>query len=159
MTEDDPRDKFRRLINSEDETHAEPPSQSTPPVPPIAHNGYPALDKDNMPLPRRVTETDLDGTRVTPAAFETHTTNQRRRTGPRMAATPAPTPLPAASGYRFNIRDLRFRAGSGGGSRWRSRLVVTFIFLAFVFVTILLCVASLALYEYYSIASTLPSVS
>ncbi|MGE5074127.1 MAG: transglycosylase domain-containing protein, partial [Anaerolineae bacterium] len=105
------------------------------------------------------TETDLDGTRVSPAAFETHTTNPRRRTGPRQAAGPTPLPRAAAPAYRFNIRDLRFRAGSGGGSRWRSRLVVSFIFLAFVFVFILLCMGSLALYEYYSIASTLPSVS
>jgi hypothetical protein len=68
---DDPREKFRRLLKSEEETQAEPPpvaprveTSATPPA------GFPALDKDNMPLPRRVSETDIGGTRVTPAAFE-----------------------------------------------------------------------------------------
>jgi hypothetical protein len=27
------------------------------------------LDKDNMPLPRRVDQVDMEGTRVTPAAY------------------------------------------------------------------------------------------
>ena len=148
---DDPRDKFRRLINSEDETHAERPSQPVPPPESVPHRPPPALDKDNMPLPRRVTETDMDGTRVTRAAFDTHA-GPRGRTAPRRAASSATPP------GRFNLRNLRF-TGAGGGSRWRSRLLVTLIVLAFVFVLVLLCLGSLALYEYYSIASTLPSVS
>src|SRR4030042_325923 len=59
---DDPREKFRRLLNSEEETQAEPPpvaprveASSTP------RAGFPALDKDNMPLPRRVSETAIGG--------------------------------------------------------------------------------------------------
>ncbi len=152
---DDPSDKFRRLINSEDETHAEPPSQPVPPPQSVPHRSYPALDKDNMPLPRRVTETDVDGTRVTPAAYNSPTspTSPRRRTGPR------PAPSPSKPRYRFDVRRIRWTAGSGGGSRWRSRLIVTLIVMAFIFVVIALCLGSLALYEYYSIASTLPSVS
>src|SRR5512138_3572663 len=155
---DDPRDRFRRLINSEDETHAEPPSQPVPPPDAVPHLGYPELDKDNMPLPRRVTETDLDGTRVTPAAFDTRT-SPHRRTGPRAARTTAASRPRSAPPYRFNVQNLRFRAGAGGGSRWRSRVVIVFIILAFMLVGIFLCLGSLALYEYYSIASTLPSVS
>src|SRR5512141_2247016 len=104
---DDPRDKFRRIINSEDETHAEPPSQPVPPPQSVPHRSYPALDKDNMPLPRRVTETDMDGTRVTPAAFDTHTAPRRR------VGTPPPRP-PRPPGGGFTLRDLRFSRGPNG---------------------------------------------
>src|SRR5512138_1598968 len=121
---DDPSDKFRRLINSEDETHAEPPSQPVPPPQSVPHRSYPALDKDNMPLPRRVTETDMDGTRVTPAAFDSRTSPHRRVA----ARTSGPASRPA-SRVHVNIRNIRFTSGAGGGSRWRSRIVVTFIVL------------------------------
>ena len=145
---DDPRDKFRRLINSEDETHAESPSQPVPPPDAVPHRGYPALDKDNMPLPRRVTETDMEGTRVTRAAFDTRT-NPRRRT----TATPPPPR------YSLSLRDLRLNVSAGSGARWRNRILVSLIVLAFIFVLIMLCIGSLVLYEYYTIASSLPSVS
>ncbi len=147
---DDPRDKFRRLINSEDETHAETPSQPVPPAESVPHRSYPALDKDNMPLPRRVNETDIEGTHVTPAAFNTRTEPRRR----------SPT-TPPPSRYTLNLRKLRLGSGSSGsrGARWRSRILVSLIVLAFMFVLIALCLGSLALYEYYTIASSLPSVS
>ncbi|MCL5611293.1 MAG: transglycosylase domain-containing protein [Chloroflexi bacterium] len=136
MTQDDPRDKFRRLLNSEDETRAEPPSQparsSTPT--PLAR---PALDKNNMPLPRRVDEIDADGTRVTPAAYETSTS---RRNG-------TPPAVPPRSGMpKFNFRNW--------GCLIRGLIVIVFIL-----VIMGLCLGSLAVYEYYSIASSLPSVS
>ncbi|MBI1793120.1 MAG: PBP1A family penicillin-binding protein [Chloroflexi bacterium] len=135
MTQDDPRDKFRRLLNSEDETRAEPPSQPTRGAqPPLAR---PALDKDNMPLPRRVDEIDTDGTRVTPAAYETRTS---RRNG-----TPPPVP-PRSSWSRFNFRNA--------GCLIRGLIVVVFIL-----VVAGVCLGSLAVYEYYSIASSLPSIS
>ncbi len=115
-----------------------------------------------MPLPRRVTETDMDGTRVTPAAYDTRTNPNRRagsRTGPRTGPHTGPHAAPAAPpSYRFSMRDLRLSTGSSGGARWRNRILVTLISLAFIFVLIVLCLGSLALYEYYSIASTLPSV-
>src|ERR1051326_7090894 len=62
-----------------------PPPPSTPPI---------ALDKDNMPLPKRVHEVDLEGTRVSPVAYDsssrprnnvqvvTSTPSQPRRTPP-----------------------------------------------------------------------------
>jgi 1A family penicillin-binding protein len=151
MPDDTPR-KFRRLLNSEDETHAEPPSQPAVPPEPIPHLSYPALDKDNMPLPRRVTETDMDGTRVTSAAFEPRTTPRRR-------ASPTTPPPPPPTRYNFGLKDLHLSRGSNGGPRWRSRILISFIVLAFIFVFIILCLGSLALFEYYSIASALPSVS
>lgn len=134
MTEDD-RDRIRRLLHSEGETRAEPASQplhSTDPIP-----SRPALDKDNMPLPRRVDALDIEGTHVTPAAFEP-TTSRRRAVPPR---NPSLT-----GGIPFNFRNW--------GCLVRGLIVV-----AFVFVVIGLCLTSLLLYEYYSIASSLPSVS
>ncbi len=98
--EEDPRDRLRRLLASEDETMPElptpdekpggSPSDETiasvmsslgkekeekedeePPPPPeeeertrTPDTPMPALDKDNMPLPRRVDEIDVGATRV-----------------------------------------------------------------------------------------------
>ena len=136
MTQDDPRDKFRRLLNSEDETRAEPPSQPARSATPTPLS-RPALDKNNMPLPRRVDEIDTDGTRVTPAAYETRTS---RRNG-------TPPPVPSRSGMpKFNFRNW--------GCLIRGLIVIVFIL-----VIVGLCLGSLAVYEYYSIASSLPSVS
>jgi len=90
-----------------------------------------------MPLPRRVDEIDTDGTRVTPAAYET-------RTGPR--STPPPLVPPRSGGPRFNFRN------------WGC-LIRGLIVIVFVFVIVGLCLGSLAIYEYNSIASSLPSIS
>src|SRR5512142_3237662 len=98
---DDPRDKFRRLINSDDDTPAQSPSQPVPPPDAIPPYSRPAVDRDNMPLPRRVTETDVDGTRVTPAAYNSRT-NPNRRTGARTGARSTARPAPAAPAYRFS---------------------------------------------------------
>jgi 1A family penicillin-binding protein len=155
---DDPADKFRRLLKSEDETHAEPPSQPVQPAAPLPPGSYPALDKDNMPLPRRVDETDMDGTRVTSAAFEI-------KTNPRARAHRAPSP--AAGGSRGGAQppsDNHFttntlRLSNSRSSRWRGTILWGLIILAFIFVVIGLCLGSLLLYEYYSIASALPTVN
>src|SRR5687768_18420511 len=88
--EEENQQYIRRLLDSEAETRAEPaiepkpeepasqegttrasPPRRTPNPPPIV------LDKDNMPLPRRVDEVDLDGTRVTPVAYR----SEERRVG------------------------------------------------------------------------------
>jgi 1A family penicillin-binding protein len=140
---DDPREKFRRLIKSEEETRAEP-SAEPPRISERPPSPHPALDENNMPLPRRVAETDLDGTRVTPAAIGGGTTPQRavspRRTGP-----PGSRPPSSAVGPK-------------GFRRWGC-VLQGLIVMAFVLVVIGLCLASLALVEYYSIASSLPSVA
>ncbi len=131
MTQDDPRDKFRRLINSEEETRSESPSQAAGTPTPLAR---PALDKDNMPLPRRVDEIDTEGTRVTPAAFST-------RTSPRNG-NPPPVPPRSASGFNFNFPAMNW------GCLIRGLIVVLFIF-----VIAGLCLGSLGVYVYYYIAS------
>src|SRR5689334_11217143 len=134
MNEDTPR-KFRRLINSEDNTRAEPPSQPLRAADPIPSR--PALDKNNMPLPRRVDELDTDGTRVTPAAYEVQTSRRYAAQVP-----PPPGGLPA---FQLNVRSW--------GCLIRGLIVVVFIA-----VIIGVCLGSLAVYEYYSIASSLPSI-
>ncbi len=136
MNEDTPK-RFRRLINSEEETQAEPPSQPLPPMEPIPSR--PALDKDNMPLPRRVDEIDTGGTRVTPAAYEVKT-NRRYA---------SQVPVPPRSGVpSFEFHSINW------GCLLRGLIVLVFILVA-----VGLCLGSLAVYEYYSIASSLPSIS
>jgi 1A family penicillin-binding protein len=133
MSQDGPTDKFKRLLNAEAETRAETPSQPAPAKP----------AQDSQPLPRRVDEIDLEGTRVTQAAFET-------KTGPRYRTQTSAPPLPPQSSVAprpgFDPRSL--------GCLIRGLIVIVFIL-----VIIALCLGSFAVYEYYSIASSLPSVS
>jgi 1A family penicillin-binding protein len=96
-----------------------------------------------MPLPRRVSETDLGGTRVTPAAFETGTAPPGRRSVRSAASPPPPAGVSAGLRRLYN----------------RGCLVQALILLLFAAVILGLCLGSLALYEYYSIASSLPAVS
>ena len=143
MTQDRPPNKFRRLLNSEGETQAEPPAQPARMTGPIPAAPRPSLDKDNMPVPRRVNETDMDGTRVTPAAFETKTNPYR---------TTAQSVAPRRGTAAVHLSGLdRFR-------NWGC-LLRTLIIVLFILVIVGLCLGSFALYEYYSIASSLPSVS
>jgi len=67
---EDPREKFRRLLDSEADTQGEAPADdsSTKDTTPVVH--HPAIDENGMPLPRRVEEIDMGATRVTPSAFE-----------------------------------------------------------------------------------------
>jgi 1A family penicillin-binding protein len=133
--DDQERERIRRLLRSEEETHTDTPAQT--PRPTNRSQTRPGLDKDNMPLPRRVTQVDLEGTRVTQAAFEPTT---------RPRGTP-PAPVQKRSGNIFS------RFGNFGC------VIQILIALVFVFVVIGLCLLSIGVYEYYSIASTLPPVT
>src|SRR5215510_5973208 len=103
--------KVKRLLDSEAETRAEPViepkkdeapkqegttkahapngerSRKTPTPPSIA------LDKDNMPLPRRVHEVDIEGTRVSPVAYESPGRTRNTQSPPR----PVPPPIQSGS--------------------------------------------------------------
>jgi len=149
---EDPAKRLKRLLNSEEETQPESPSQpqpqqpvsptdptrasaphrSTPPPPPL-----PALDKDNMPLPRRVDEIDLGSTRVSPAAYE-------------------PVSRPTST------QKYRLPAQQPPGSRWKQGWTGCFlrgiIIILFGLVAFAALGAAIGLYTYYSIARTLPSV-
>jgi 1A family penicillin-binding protein len=96
-----------------------------------------------MPLPRRVSDTDVGGTRVTPAAFEIGTS-------PRHTQYVRGAPPP--NGPRGIYAGLQRFANRGC-------VVQSIVLMLFLAVIAGLCLASLALYEYYSIASSLPAVS
>ncbi len=165
---EDPRDKLRRLLASEEETQPDlplpndrPPASepedkpdpvrsSTPYLP--EDTPKPALDKDNMPLPRRVNEIDTNATRVTPAAYKI----------PSAPVSQSPT---AASRTPTGPTVARSGVANGNGSSnrtlWKSGwgcLLRGLIFILFIGVILALVGGSIALYQYYSIAKTLPSV-
>ncbi len=115
-------DEERRILASEQETQANPPV--TPAQKPIW------LDEYNLPRPGYVPEHDVEGTRVSPAAYE-----------------PATQPFPPR--------------GSGSGIFSPQSLgCALYIFIAtlFLIVLILIAGASFFIYQYYSIARTLPDV-
>ncbi|MEW6029878.1 MAG: PBP1A family penicillin-binding protein [Chloroflexota bacterium] len=145
MTEHDDRDdEIRRLLKSEEETQADlPPEQLPTSKRARVHRSdpasRPALDENNMPLPRRVDELDTGGTRVTRAAYEPVTTGRRK----------------AAA---------RHASAKGGGKRpvnWRRVLGCTlYALIGLVFIAVILALigGSIAIYSYYSIARTLPDI-
>ena len=139
-TPEDPREKFRRLLDSDAETQAEPPAGNAAPEGATRAVRHPAIDENGMPLPRRVEEIDMDATRVTPSAFE-HTSR------PRVRRPASRRRVPASRRRPFNW--------SRAGGCFLQALIV------FIFITVALgmIMAAAGIYEYYSIASSLPSVS
>ena len=162
---EDPRDKLRRLLASEEETQPDlpipkdKPPASVPeytPAPDRSSTPYrpedtpkPALDKDNMPLPRHVDEIDTDATRVTPAAYKI----------PSQSVSP---PRPGASRVSSAPTGTRPRKANRNGSiDWKRGwgcFLRSLVFILFIGVILMLIGGSIALYQYYSIAKTLPSV-
>ena len=137
---EDPRKKFRRLVDSEADTQAEPPDKQagSEKNTPVVH--HPAIDENGMPLPRRVDEIDMGATRVTPSAF-THAPTRR-------TLKPATRPV-AAKPTRQPFR----------WPKARSCLLRSLIVFVFIIVAVGLVMVAAGIYEYYSIAATLPSVS
>ena len=145
MSKED-NDRLRRILRSEEETQGadnpapvEPPSQAT--------DKYyrPALDKDNMPLPRRVNEIDVEGTQVTPIAYQS-----TRQSAPLQPAVSASTP-----------RTQRGKSPLKPRTNWRGNrgcLLRGLIVVAFAAVIVGLMVGSYFVYKYYEIASDLPDV-
>src|SRR6266498_2571683 len=102
--EEERRKRIQRLLDSEAETRAESPvdpkdqpadpngttKAQLPRRTPTPPTNIP-LDKDNMPLPRRVNETDMEGTRVAPIAYEP--TNRPRNGTPVARRLPSQPPL------------------------------------------------------------------
>ena len=126
----DNNDQRRRLIHSEEDTHGEyRPAPLNPTRGPLQGHSHPGLEEENMPLPRRVSENDIDGTRVTRAAYEP-TTGVRRRGNPPTGS------FPPAIGCL--LRGL--------------------ILSAFAALVLWMCVGSYFLYQYYMIARALPEV-
>jgi len=146
---DDPRNKFNRIIKSEAETQSEPPAEEVTPsdnTPPIRR---PAIDKDGMPLPRRVEEIDVHATRVTPAAYERTPTPATRRSG----ATRPSLPQSRRQATTTNSTVSPTGGSPAGGCLVRGVIISTFFVIGLVLV-----LAAVGVFEYYSIAATLPSV-
>lgn len=153
---------LKRLIDSEAETRtdlpAEPkedvqadPGATTKASPPRRSPTPPSrisLDENNMPLPRRVDELDMDGTRVSPVAYEPPS-RPRKAAQTRLAPHMQPPMQPPISGRR---NPLYWRSG------WSGCLVRAFLAALFGVILLLIIAGSIFLYSYYTIARTLPSV-
>ncbi|MCE9647225.1 MAG: PBP1A family penicillin-binding protein [Chloroflexi bacterium] len=128
-------DRLRRLKQSEEETQGVYNPAPLTPDSKITDKYYrPALDKDNMPLPRRVNEIDIEGTRVTRAAYE-----------------PTSRQVPPRSQQNTPARKKIWQGNTGC-------LLRGLIAMAFLGVILGLCIGSYFVYQYYSIASALPDV-
>lgn len=135
-------DRIRRLIKSEEETRGDikPVPQTSQPSTGNTTPRFtvPALDKDNMPLPRRVDEIDIEGTRVSRAAYEP-------------TARQVPSQPQQNTSTQFKLPRFDWRGN-------KSCLLRGLIISAFAMVVFGLCVGSYFVYQYYSIASALPDV-
>jgi penicillin-binding protein 1C len=160
--EEENREFLKRLIDSEAETRADAPiepEEDEPVDPSATTKAHPPrrtptpptridLDENNLPLPRRVDELDLDGTRVSTVAFEppSRPKNAQTRFAPPTTVPPAQPPIAGGTVPRG------WRAGWGGC------LVRGFLLALFGVVLLLILGGSAFLFSYYSIARTLPSV-
>jgi penicillin-binding protein 1C len=133
---EDPSEKFRRLLDSEAETRPEGPADDVLPDGPTRVVRHPALDENGMPLPRRVEELDMGGTHVSPAALEKSTGQMTRRA------------------RRAKHHRPPFDRRKALGCLLRGLIVVIFAFVA-----LGLMAVAFGVYEYYTIAASLPSVS
>ncbi len=161
--EEDRLKKVQRLLDSEAETRAEPtitPNEdkapkpegttksSTPqrtPTPPP----HIALDKDNLPLPRRVDEVDMGSTRVSPAAYEPSSRPRNGQSQPRRVPPPS---LPTSQPWRIDLSKLDLNRSWGCIAR-------IFILTLFGLVILAIIGGSALVISYYRIARTLPNVS
>ena len=136
---EDPRERFIRLIKSEEETQFQNPAVKTDkPTTSPRPISQPALDKNNMPLPRRVDEIDLNATRVTSTAFDSPS---------RPLVTRPSTPVSKQNPKPKKNRKKRLGC-----------LIRGLIVMLFVFVATGLIFSALAIYEYFKVAATLPSI-
>lgn len=161
--------RVQRLLDSEADTRAEPPIEPkkdgpaltgqdgttkasvprrTPTPDPERSRRAPhiALDKDNMPLPRRVDEIDMDGTRVTPVAYEPASRPRNGKPQTRRSVPPPRQPPPAGQPKQIDWK------------QWGGCLARILILVLFGLVLLAIIGGSALLYSYYSIARTLPSV-
>jgi membrane peptidoglycan carboxypeptidase len=161
--EEDRSKKVKRLIDSEAETRAEPAIEPTKdesseekpattkasaarkitPEPP-----HIALDQNNMPLPRRVNEVDMEGTRVSPVAYE-HKSRPRGATETRRVSPPSQPRK--TQPVTFDWRSFDWKRAGGC-------LLRIAVLALFGLVILAILGGSALIYTYYSIARTLPSV-
>jgi penicillin-binding protein 1C len=111
------------------------------------------LDKDNMPLPRRVHEVDIEGTRVSPVAYESvsHPRTSPSAGQPHPRRVPPPTEIKSGP-WRIDLGSLNVRRSWGC-------LMRIFILTLFGVVVSTIIAGSALVVTYYRIARTLPSVA
>ncbi len=163
MTNDEEnKHRIKKLIDSEADTRAETPiepkkdeseekpatTKASPARKITPETPHIALDENNMPLPRRVHEVDMDGTRVTPAAYE-RASKPRGATETRRVSPPSQPRK--AQPLSFDWRSFDWKRAGGCLARV---LVLTL----FGMIILAIIGGSVLIYSYYSIARTLPSV-
>ncbi|HJS18310.1 MAG TPA: transglycosylase domain-containing protein [Anaerolineales bacterium] len=169
--EEERKNRIKRLIDSEAETRPESPvdptagesadpagttkAQTPKRTPTASQPAHIPLDQDNMPLPRRVNEVDMDGTRVTPVAYEP---TSRPRNGAPLNRQPTYPPLNPPLAPPSQPPPSTRPASSAWRPEYNSCLVRTMIVALFSVVILMLMGGSVLLFSYYSIARTLPSV-
>ena len=157
--EEENRRFLKRLLDSEAETRADAPvdgeddeavdpNATTKASPAQRTSAAPRIDLDenNMPLPRRVDEYDLEGTRVSPVAYESPSRPRPAQGTQTRVARPVQPPIagtPTATDWR---------------SGWGGCLIRGFLVALFGIVVLTIIGGSGLLFAYYSIARTLPSV-
>jgi len=116
--------------------------------------------KDESQLPQRVDESDLDATRVTPAAYSPSvgqgTQSTRPSTGPAGRETQIPPQAPPPLSPPRTPPKPRKRVSPSPRSGCMFRVLAVGIF---VFVLLGLCGLSIGFFQYYRIASTLPDIN
>ena len=176
--EEERKRQLKRLLDSEAETRPEPPVEPTSPTntdgtvnptgttraqAPKINPTYPQrnvpLDKDNMPLPRRVNEVDMDGTRVTPVAYE-QSSRSRNDTPANDNRVPSSPPLnPPSQRSSQPPPPYLPKTNTGWRPEYNGCLLRAVIVALFSAILLLLAGGSVLLFSYYSIARTLPSVA
>ena len=148
-------DRIRRILKAEEETRGEyKPGTPVPPANTADLHPRPAPELDG--LPRRVDEIDLEGTRVTRAAYEPvskHAPSQPRSQPPvqppyTQASRPATSPIPTQPRHPVK-KNKRGRMGC---------ILRGMIAVVFAIVILGVCTGSFFVFQYYTIASTLPDV-
>jgi penicillin-binding protein 1C len=119
----------------------------------------PPEGRTSSPLPDRVSEVDMNATRVTAAAIPTSSVS---KTGPIRVNRPIRTVPPVQDSQPSRIAPpVKTKKGSAkrnGGSGAASCLMRFFIGILFLGVLIIVIIGSYAVYQYFSIAASLPSV-
>lgn len=172
MRNDDNDRLHRRKAEEETRNDIEPPpssettaSKKTQGTTPLLN--LPDVDKDNMPLPKRVDEVDLDGTRVSPAAYrQTQNQNQQAQRPvyrlpnqqPQQRQGYSQNPAPQLQTSLWNKFQTWVISFFSGLSKNKKSIRYGCITSVFILVFIGLCVASFFVYQYAAIARTLPAV-
>lgn len=137
-------------LNLADTQPVRPQSRPTRPVASTPPAGKVETSNRSEPLPQRVSETDMDATRVTPAAYSTAPRARQPVVPPTKPPPVARSSRPASPAVAPK-RTVNWRQGLG------CLLRMTLMGL-FVLVVVSLLGGSFLLYQYYTIAATLPSV-